>query len=107
MQFHGESLELSDDEATELIKPFRAHLAEKMEIHDVAPNCVYNADQTGLYFTKLPNRLYVKKAERKKFAGTKQMKAKERVTLMVCTAADGTKCPLAIWDEAHRLAPPF
>ncbi len=62
---------------------------------DVAPNWVYNADQTGLYFTKLPNRLYVKKAERKNFAA-KQMNAKELDTLIVCAAADGTKRPLAM-----------
>jgi hypothetical protein len=47
--------------------------------------------------------VYVKKeAEHKNFAGTKQMKAKEQDTLMVCTAADGTKCPVAMIRKSKR-----
>ena len=58
--------------------------------------CVYNADQTGLFFQKLPNSLYVDKAKKKDYAGTKRMKDKERITLMVCTSADGWRVPLAL-----------
>lgn len=89
-------MDLSDEEANRLIVPFRNELEKLMDTHDIDTSRVYNVDQTGLYYTKLPNCMYVNKADQNNFAGTKQMKLKERVTLMVCTAADGSKCPLAM-----------
>jgi hypothetical protein len=65
-----------------------------MEKHGVTPERTYNADQTGLYYNKLPNRSYVNKANRKNYAGCKQMKAKDRVTLMIVIALSGAKGPL-------------
>ena len=40
--------------------------------------------------------MYVKKDEKKNYAGAKQMRDKTRITLMVCTAASGRKVPLSI-----------
>ena len=67
-----------------------------MNLVYVPPSRVYNGDQTGLYYQKLPNRMYVDKDTKHTHAGVKQMKDKTRVTLMVCTAADGSKVPLAV-----------
>ena len=50
---------------------------------------IYNADQTGLFYKKLPNIIYINKAEQKNYSGNKQMEAKDRITLMVCTSASG------------------
>jgi len=63
---------------------------------------MYNADQTGFFYQKLPNCMYVQKNKRKDFKGTKQMKDKTRVTAMVCTAADGFRVPVAIIGKAKR-----
>ena len=60
---------------------------------------VYNADQTGLFYNKLPNQMYVS-AARKDYRGVKQMKSKDRVTLMVATSAVGGKIPLFMVGKA-------
>jgi DDE superfamily endonuclease/Tc5 transposase DNA-binding domain len=67
-----------------------------IEKYNVKPEHIYNADQTGLFYQKLPNRIYIDKANKKDYAGAKQMKDKTRITLMVCTAADGSKVPLSV-----------
>ena len=68
----------------------------------VGPGCVYNADQTGLFYTKLPNRLYVPIENRKDYKGAKQMKSKDRITLMICTSADGKNVPLAVVGKSKK-----
>jgi hypothetical protein len=60
---------------------------------------VYNADQTGLFFNKLPNRIYVDKVAND-YHGVKQMKSKDWVTLMVATSAVGEKFPLFMVGKA-------
>ena len=59
--------------------------------HSIPFHLIYNADQTGLYFRKMPNRIYVNKdaAEKRSKRGVKAMKAKDRITVMVCTSASG------------------
>ena len=49
----------------------------------VGPGCVYNADHTGLFYIKLPNRIYVPIDNRKYYKGAKQMKSKNSITLMI------------------------
>jgi hypothetical protein len=56
------------------------------------PECLYNADQTHLYDTKLPSKVYIDKEERGTTNGTKQMKSKDPPTLMIATAANGISC---------------
>ena len=63
---------------------------------------IYNADQTGLFYQKLPNRIYVDKGCKNDYAGAKQMKDKTRITLMICTSAHGEKVPLALVGKAKN-----
>ena len=80
---------------------FNAQLAADIAEHNTGKSCLYNADQTGLVYAKLPNRMFVKKGTEKQYAGTKAMKAKDRVTLMVCNAA-GEKVLLAIVGKSKK-----
>jgi hypothetical protein len=102
INLHGEAMDLTKKEAEVLMKPWRKKLEEKIEKHNVPTSRIYNADQTGLYYTKLPNRMYVNKADRKDFAGCKQMKAKERITLMILVALNGAKGPLFVVGKAKK-----
>jgi hypothetical protein len=49
-----------------------------------------------LFYQKLPNRIYVDTAEKSDFACIKEVKDKHHVTLMMCTACDGSKVPLTV-----------
>jgi len=57
---------------------------------------VWNADQTGLYYRKLPDRIYVDKDRKNSVRGVKAMKDKSRITIMVCISAEGEKAPLSV-----------
>ena len=105
IKMHGEAGDMSDDEHREIMnewdeqvwKPALEWLKEDgNDDPEKLMDQLYNADQTGLYHQKLPDRMYVKKDEKKNYAGAKQMKDKTRITLMVCTAASGRKVPLSI-----------
>jgi len=47
------------------------------------PQQIYNMDETGLYFLCLPSRAYVTAGSRRRARGSKAMKAKELVTLVL------------------------
>jgi hypothetical protein len=47
-------------------------MRQTMEDFNIPLEQVYNADQTGLFYNKLPNRMYVS-AARKDYHGVKQM----------------------------------
>jgi len=96
VRLHGEGNELSDEERCVLITKFKDELHDLIDKDNVPPSCVYNADQTGLFFNKLPNRVYIKKTKDSSFRGVKAMKDKDRITLMVCTSASGEKVPMFI-----------
>lgn len=96
IHLHGEANDLSNEDRAEKMAPWRIQFHALLDEENIPPERVYNADQTGLFYNKMPNRIYVTKADRKNFAGVKQMKAKDRLTVMVCTAADGSKVPLSI-----------
>ena len=82
---HGEANDMTDEEREIIMsawrKDFHANIAEV----DTIPECVWNADQTGLYYQNLPNSVYVDEANKKDYAGVKQMKYNTRITLMVRT----------------------
>ena len=60
---------------------------EKYEIY-----CVFNVDETGLFYQVLPRRTYLAPGEKNKktVRGVKGMTAKERITAYVCVKASGT-----------------
>ena len=104
ISLHGEADDMTAEEREAIMRDWRIAFHEVIEKYSIPPSCVYNADQTGLYYQKLPNRVYVDKDAKKTYAGVKQMKDKTRVTLMVCTSADGTKLPLLIVGKAKTPA---
>jgi DDE superfamily endonuclease len=103
IRLHGEADDMTPEVRHQTIDEWK-----KKEFHplidqfDIPAARIYNADQTGLFFQKLPNRIYVNKSIKDDYAGAKQMKDKNRITLMVCTAADGTKVPLSIIGKAKK-----
>ena len=71
-------------------------LWKNIKVLKVGKYRIYNANQKGLFYNQLPSRTFVKIENPMKARGCKQMKSKERITVMVCTAADGNRVPLLI-----------
>ncbi|GFV78157.1 tigger transposable element-derived protein 1 [Trichonephila clavipes] len=69
-------------------KIFPEELAKIIEDGDYSADQVFNADETGLYWKKLPNRTYITKDE-KTASGHKA--SKNRVTLLLCSNASGDR----------------
>jgi hypothetical protein len=92
---HGEGMEMSPEMQVQNKTKFLAQLYACMEKYNIPFERLYNADQTGLFYKKMPNRIYLDKGN-EDFHGVKQMKSKDRVTIMVCTSAEGEKLPLLI-----------
>ncbi|GFS71424.1 tigger transposable element-derived protein 1 [Trichonephila clavipes] len=67
-------------------KIFPEELAKIIEDGDYSADQVFNADETGLYWKRLPNRTYIAKDE-KTASGHKA--SKDRVTLLLCSNASG------------------
>jgi len=93
---HGEAEDLTSEQIEEKMAKWLPDFHEKLERRNIKPACLYNADQTGLYYQKLPNTMYVDIEAKKEARGCKQMKDKTRITLMICTAANGDKLPIAV-----------
>ena len=53
---------------------------------DITLDRIFNADQFGLFYKRLPNKVIARKENRKKTRGSKRFKCKERVTMMVMTS---------------------
>ena len=103
LKLHGEASEMPPEERKAIMDEWKSkEFHPLIEKFNVRPECIWNADQTGLFYQKLPNRIYVDKAQKKNYKGTKQMKDKSRITVMVCTAADGSKSPLSIVGKAKK-----
>ncbi|GFT59393.1 tigger transposable element-derived protein 1 [Trichonephila clavipes] len=69
-------------------KIFPEELAKIIEDGGYFADQVFNADETGLYWKKLPNRTYIAKDE-KTASGHKA--SKDRVTLLLCSNASGDR----------------
>ncbi|GFX72535.1 tigger transposable element-derived protein 1 [Trichonephila clavipes] len=82
-------------------KIFPEELAKIIEDGDYSVDQVFKADETGLYWKKLPNRTYIAKDE-KTASGHKA--SKDRVTLLLCSNASGDRMlkPLLI-NKSLRL----
>jgi hypothetical protein len=61
VNLHGEGMDLSEEEVEKIMEPFRKEFHEELEKLGIQPPCVYNGVQTGLFYNKLPNQIYVKK----------------------------------------------
>ena len=86
---HGEAGGVDEEKRIAAMTKWKAEFHSIL--NDYERDCVYNADQTGLLFQQLPKWLYVRGNNAKFVRGARQMAAKERVTLMVCTSATGSK----------------
>jgi hypothetical protein len=85
-------MDMSKEDQAKNWETFFSPLRETMEKFDMTLN-LYNADQTGLFYNKLPNHVYIDK-DQQDYHGVKQMKSKDRVILMVASSASGKKVPL-------------
>lgn len=64
---------------------------------------IYNMDETVLFYWCIPNRAYVQAGQRRHARGTKAMKAKHRITLVLACNATGThKILVAVIDKAKQ-----
>ena len=81
-----------------------ARIAEIREtLRGMTPRQIYNIDETGQFYRCLPHRSYVSARERRSARGSKSMRAKDRVTAVLCVNADGShKLPIAIIGKAVR-----
>lgn len=100
IKLHGEANEISVEEAAQKMDVFRAQLHVVMESLNISLERVFNADQTGLFYQKLPNRIYCDRNKSEETRGSKIMHEKARLTLMVCVSAVGEKVPLALVGNA-------
>ena len=99
---HGKGMKMDEEAATAAMREFRDEVRELTEKKNIPSERTFNADQTGLFHQKLPNRIYCRQEEKRTIRGVKQMKAKERNTLMVCISAVGEKLPLSVVGKAMR-----
>ncbi len=74
---HGEAGDMKESERIEIMSAWKTRTHQIIEDEGILPQCLYNADQTGLYYTKLPSKVYIDKEERGTTNGTKQMKSKD------------------------------
>jgi hypothetical protein len=99
---HGEANNMDDEMREGIMLEWQGKFWAKLRDRNIQPECLYNADQTGLFYNKMPNRMYIKRERHKEFKGVKVMKSKDRITLMVCTSCNGNKVPLAVIGKAKQ-----
>ncbi|KAL8610539.1 hypothetical protein ACOMHN_060459 [Nucella lapillus] len=75
---------------------------EEMEdiLSSYSPNCIYNADETGIYFRALPDSTYVFAEQKRNIRGFKT--AKERITALVCCNLAGDKEKLLVIGKSEK-----
>ena len=80
IKLHGEAGDMTQEQHQKIMKewekdiwaPALQWLAEDgNDEHDLM-DCIYNADQTGLYYQKLPNHIFVDKSKKKDIKGAKR-----------------------------------
>ncbi|XP_055714421.1 jerky protein homolog-like [Phlebotomus papatasi] len=85
----------------EMLPTFYKHLQEVIESENLGYHQIYNADETGLNFRKLPNKTLAARTQRSA-SGFKQ--SKERITILACANASGThKIPLFVIGKSNVL----
>jgi len=94
---HGSGGSVDIGEAEKRMSDIRAQL------QDFEADKIFNMDETGLFYRCLPNRSFVPADQRRVARGTKAMKAKERVTLVLaCNATGARKVPVSLIGRAVR-----
>ncbi|XP_026550069.1 tigger transposable element-derived protein 1-like, partial [Notechis scutatus] len=81
---HGEAA--SSDTAAAAAEAFAKDFAKFVEAEGYVPQQVFNCDQTGLFWKKMPKRTYITQEEMA-MPGHKPMK--DRLTLLLCANASG------------------
>lgn len=79
---HGEAASADEKAAQEFIEAFKKLILDEGYI----PQQVFNCDETGIFWKKMPRRTYITEEE-KKLPGHKPMK--DRLTLALCANASG------------------
>ena len=79
---HSEAASSDKLEAEEFIEEFKEHV----KAEGFLPQLVFNCDETGLFWKKMPNRIYITQEE-KALPGHKPMK--DRLTFLFCGSASG------------------
>jgi hypothetical protein len=97
----GEDADVDEKTAEPLMEEFRVKILKMMEEFDVPLERVFNADQTRLYWKRLPNSMYCKPEDRARLRGTKQMKDKDGVSIMA-VVSPFRKGPLAMVGKAKN-----
>ena len=98
----GEANTMSETESLALLTQLKMNLSNMMNELAVPHERVLNADQTGLYYRRVPSTTICTKDRQDVLKGTKQMKDKERITIMVCSSSEGTKLPLAFIGTSKK-----
>ncbi|XP_066152183.1 jerky protein homolog-like [Euwallacea fornicatus] len=92
---------LSNDESA--VTPFIAKLRQVIEAHDLLPQQIYNADESGLFWKLLPDKTLVHSNEA---MAPGRKSRKERITFLACTNGDGTqKLRLLVIGKAKNPRP--
>ena len=81
MRLVGEAGEVNVNEAEEEMEALRHG------IRGYKPSNIFNMDETALFYKSIPNRSFFLKGEKRN--GIKQMKAKERITVVLCANTTG------------------
>ena len=89
-----------DDEDEERIKILNSI---KSEIKNVHPSYLWNMDESGIQYQKLPDRTYLAKFEKRKVSGTSDGgNEKARLSFITCVNGIGEKFQMAIIGKAKR-----
>ena len=102
VNLHGEAKEIDKEKRIATMSKWSGNFSTKLKEIGVGPGCVYNDNQTGLFYTKLLNRLYVPIENRKDYKGAKQIKSKDCITLVICASADDKKVPLSVVGKSKK-----
>ena len=87
IRLFGEAADVDQEQ----LKPLMQDLRAKLEMDRYSAKCIFNMDETGLFYRVTPSRTYVSPLEgpRANVRGSKSLKAKDRITLVFCVNATG------------------
>ena len=99
------SIKLYGEAAAVCSATYEANMdALRATVLEYSHDTVYNADESGLLYALIPSRSYLMSGEKRSTVrGTKLMRSKKRITMMVCTNASGThKVPLKFIGKSQN-----